>query len=158
VTANGVLVDAQLRTADERIFAAGDVAAAYHPRYGTHVRVEHWANALNQGIVAGRNLAGASEVYDRLPYFFSDQYDLGMEYVGFAPRWDRVVLRGDTTERKFLAFWIDDDRVVAAMNVNVWDVGEQLHRIVLAGARIDDVRLRDPDVPLDDLVAPTGAP
>jgi 3-phenylpropionate/trans-cinnamate dioxygenase ferredoxin reductase subunit len=148
---NGVHVDEQLRTSDEHIYAAGDIAAAYHPFYGARVRVEHWANALNQGVVAGRNLAGADDVYDRLPYFFSDQYDIGMEYLGYAPRWDRVVVRGEPDDRKFIAFWISGERVVAAMNVNVWDVGEPLRKLLFSRAPVDVTRLEDAHVPLDDV-------
>ena len=128
--ADGVAVDHHLRTSDDNIFAAGDVAAAFHPHYGTRLRVEHWANALNQGVVAGNNLAGGDQVYDRLPYFFSDQYDVGMEYVGHARHWDRVVLRGSPAERKFIAFWIADERVVAAMSVNIWDVIEPIRHLI----------------------------
>jgi 3-phenylpropionate/trans-cinnamate dioxygenase ferredoxin reductase subunit len=81
---NGIVVDERLRTGVPGVLAAGDVASAYHPHYDRHVRVEHWANALNQGAAAGRNAVGDPQVYDRLPYFYSDQYDLGMEYVGLA--------------------------------------------------------------------------
>lgn len=112
---DGITTDQTLATSDPRIFAAGDVANAYHPFYGRHLRVEHWANALHQGTTAGANLLGARQTYDRLPYFFSDQYDLGMEYVGHATDWDEVVVRGDLEARKFIAFWLHDRRVVAAM-------------------------------------------
>ena len=88
------------------MFAAGDVANAQHPFYGERIRVEHWANALHQGPAAARNMLGRADAYDRLPYFFSDQYDVGMEYSGFARRWDRVVFRGDPASREFIAFWM----------------------------------------------------
>jgi 3-phenylpropionate/trans-cinnamate dioxygenase ferredoxin reductase subunit len=100
---NGILVDEHLQTSDPAVFAAGDVANASHPFYGEPIRVEHWANALNQSPVAARNMLGRSESYDRLPYFFSDQYDVGMEYSGFARTWDRVVFRGDPASREFIA-------------------------------------------------------
>ena len=151
---DGIVVDETLATSDPAILAAGDVARAWHPGLGMHLRVEHWANALNQGKTAGRNLAGAAETYDRLPYFYSDQYDLGMEYVGHAPDPDRVVIRGDTTQRQFIAFWLDDhDRVAAAMNVNIWDVVDDLKTIVRADQPVARDRLEDPDVPLGDLAA-----
>ncbi len=151
---DGVVVDETLTTSDPAIFAAGDVARAWHPALGTHLRVEHWANALNQGKTAGRNLTGAAETYDRLPYFYSDQYDLGMEYVGHAPDTDRVVIRGDTDHRQFIAFWLDDhDRVAAAMNVNIWDVVDDLKAIIRADQQVARDRLEDPDVLLADLVA-----
>ena len=129
------------------------MASAWHPALPRHLRVEHWANALNQGITAGANAAGGEEAYDRLPYFFSDQYDLGMEYVGYADPDDPVVIRGSTADREFIAFWQRDGVVTAAMNVNVWDVVEDLKAIITAGATIDPRRLADPDVPLAELAA-----
>jgi 3-phenylpropionate/trans-cinnamate dioxygenase ferredoxin reductase subunit len=149
-----VVVDQHLRTSDERIFAAGDVASAYYPFYDSRVRVEHWANALKQGLLAGRNLAGNDDVYDELPYFYSDQYDVGMEYVGHAPTWDHVVVRGEVRDRKFIAFWMRQHRVVAAMNVNVWDVGEPIREVITSRRRVDDGRLRDSDVSLDEVAVP----
>jgi 3-phenylpropionate/trans-cinnamate dioxygenase ferredoxin reductase component len=148
---NGVLVDEHLQTSAPGVFAAGDVANAHHPFYGERVRVEHWANALHQGPVAARAMLGQPAVYDRVPYFFSDQYDVGMEYAGFATTWDRVVFRGDPASREFIAFWIVDDRVVAGMNVNVWDVSDQIQRLVRGRVSVDDQRLADTDVPLEDL-------
>jgi 3-phenylpropionate/trans-cinnamate dioxygenase ferredoxin reductase subunit len=124
--ADGVVVDKHLRTDVPGIYAAGDVASAWHPRYGLHLRVEHWANALNQGITAGRNAAGAHETYDRLPYFYSDQYDLGLEYVGLSSPDDDVTIRGDVDARKLVAYWQRDGVVTGAMAVNVWDVVEEL--------------------------------
>jgi 3-phenylpropionate/trans-cinnamate dioxygenase ferredoxin reductase component len=151
---DGVLVDEHLQTATPGIFAAGDVANAQHPLYGTRVRVEHWANALHQGPVAARNMVGKPTVYDRLPYFFSDQYELGMEYSGLALGADRVVFRGDPATREFIAFWLVEDRVVAGMNVNVWDVTDAIQRLIRERAAVDDRRLADPDTALDELRAP----
>jgi 3-phenylpropionate/trans-cinnamate dioxygenase ferredoxin reductase subunit len=111
---NGILVDEQLQTSAPGLFAAGDVANAHHPFYGERIGVEHWANALHQGTAAARTMLGQSAAYDRVPYFFSDQYDVGMEYAGFARTWDRVVFRGDPASREFIAFRLTDDRVVAA--------------------------------------------
>jgi 3-phenylpropionate/trans-cinnamate dioxygenase ferredoxin reductase subunit len=136
------------------VFAAGDVANAMHPFYGERVRVEHWANALNQGPVAARAMLGRDDVYDRLPYFFSDQYEVGMEYTGFARSWDRVVFRGDLRSREFIAFWMSEDHVVAGMNVNVWDVTDPIQRLIRERIAITDAQLADPDIPLEDL-APT---
>ena len=150
---NGVLTDATLRTSDERIYAAGDVARSVHPLFDAPLRVEHWANAMNQGVTAGRNLAGGSEVYDRLPYFFSDQYDLGLEYVGSATEWDEVVVRGSTDQREFIAFWVKDHRVVAAMNCNVWDVVEDLKAMIASRAHVSRAALEDPDIALSGLAA-----
>jgi 3-phenylpropionate/trans-cinnamate dioxygenase ferredoxin reductase subunit len=151
---NGVVVDEQLRTpADPRIFAAGDVANAFHPLLGQRIRVEHWANALNQGPTAARVMLGQDVRYDRLPYFYSDQYDLGMEYTGYvAPGgYDRVVVRGDLGAREFIAFWLAGGRVLAGMNVNVWDVTGPIGDLIRSGARVDPDRLADPDVPLAEV-------
>jgi 3-phenylpropionate/trans-cinnamate dioxygenase ferredoxin reductase subunit len=150
---NGVLVDERLQTSVPGVFAAGDVANAHHPFYGERIRVEHWANALNQGPAAARNMLDRAAAYDRLPYFFSDQYEVGMEYTGFARAWDRVIFRGDPATREFVAFWLVEDRVVAGMNVNVWDVTDPIKRLILERVAVDDRRLADPDVPLDELAA-----
>jgi len=150
---NGVLTDAMLRTSAPGVFAAGDVANAEHPFYGRRVRVEHWANALNQGPCAARNMLGHEEPYESLPYFFSDQYDLGMEYSGLADPDARVVMRGDRAAREVIVFWLDDQRrVLAGMNVNVWDVNETVQALIRSRAPVDEARLADPGVPLEELV------
>jgi NADPH-dependent 2,4-dienoyl-CoA reductase/sulfur reductase-like enzyme len=151
----GVAVDVSLRTSDPDIFAAGDVACAYHPVFGRRLRVEHWANALNGGPAAARSMLGQEVVYDRIPYFFSDQYDLGMEYSGFAAPggYERVVIRGDAGKREFIAFWqTAEGHVVAGMNVNVWDVTSPIQALVRAAAPVDPERLADPTVPLESLL------
>jgi 3-phenylpropionate/trans-cinnamate dioxygenase ferredoxin reductase component len=153
---NGIVADQHLETNVAAIYAAGDVANAWHPRYRRHVRVEHWANALNQGTMAGRNVAGWREGYDRLPYFFSDQYDLGMEYVGLGGSGDDLVVRGDLDAREFIAFWHRDGVVSAAMNVNVWDVVEDLKAIITANRPVDPDRLADPKIELGDVVGATS--
>jgi 3-phenylpropionate/trans-cinnamate dioxygenase ferredoxin reductase subunit len=150
---NGVLVDERLATSAPGVFAAGDVANAHHPFYGERIRVEHWANALHQGPSAARNMLGREEPYERLPYFFSDQYDVGMEYSGFAREWDRVVFRGDPATREFIAFWLRGDHLVAGMNVNIWDVNEPIRRLIGERVAVGDKRLADPDVSIDELVA-----
>ncbi len=148
---NGILVDEHLQTSAPGVFAAGDVANAHHPFYGEHIRVEHWANALNQGPVAARNMLDHDSAYERLPYFFSDQYDVGMEYTGFARSWDRVVFRGGPATREFVAFWLVEDRVVAGMNVNVWDVSDPIKRLISERVAVDDRSLSNPDIPLEHL-------
>jgi 3-phenylpropionate/trans-cinnamate dioxygenase ferredoxin reductase subunit len=151
-TDNGIVVDQYLGTSVAGVYAAGDVANAWHPHYQGHLRVEHWANALNQGITAGRNAAGNRDAYTRLPYFFSDQYDVGLEYVGHARNGDAVKIRGDRDSRQFIAFWHRAGVVTAAMNVNVWDVVDELKAIIEARAPIDPARLIDLDVPLPELI------
>jgi 3-phenylpropionate/trans-cinnamate dioxygenase ferredoxin reductase subunit len=153
---NGLRVDEHLKTNAPGVYAAGDVANAFHPYYGEPIRVEHWANALHQGPAAARNMLGLEEAYDRVPYFFSDQYDIGMEYSGFARTWDRVVFRGDPASREFIAFWLRGDRVLAGMNVNTWDVVDPIQQLIRGQGAVDDRRLADPDVPLAELVRTTA--
>ncbi len=154
---DGILVDEHLQTSVPGVYAAGDVARAHHPLYAQSIRVEHWANALHQGPVAARNMLGRPESYDRVPYFFSDQYDVGMEYAGFATSWDRVVFRGDPASREFIAFWLVGDRVVAGMNVGVWDVTDAIQRLIRDRVAVDDGRLADAGVALDALAPVAGA-
>jgi NADPH-dependent 2,4-dienoyl-CoA reductase/sulfur reductase-like enzyme len=147
---NGVLVDASLRSSDPAIYAVGDIANHDHPTLGQRVRVEHWAAALNQPAAAAAALLGGSDVYDDLPYFFSDQYDLGMEYIGYAApgSYARVVVRGDLASREFVAFWLDgDDRILASMNVNVWDVVDEIKPLIAAKTIVDADKLANPDTP-----------
>jgi 3-phenylpropionate/trans-cinnamate dioxygenase ferredoxin reductase subunit len=153
----GVLVDAALRTSDPDIFAAGDVASVDHPLLGRRVRVEHWANALHGGPAAARSMLGQPVSYDRVPYFFSDQYDLGMETSGLPEpgHYDQVVYRGDPAALEFIAFWLSGGAVVAGMNVNVWDVTGDIQALIragYAGTAVDTARLADPGVPLAEVL------
>jgi 3-phenylpropionate/trans-cinnamate dioxygenase ferredoxin reductase component len=151
----GVLTDAALRTSDPAIYAAGDAARAYHPLLRTHLRVEHWSNARHQPVAAAHSMLGQDVAYERLPYFFSDQYDLGMEYAGYVPPggYDQVVFRGDVGKREFIAFWLSGARVLAGMNVNIWDVNDQIQELVRAGRPVNPARLADPGVPLEETAA-----
>ncbi len=146
---NGVLVDDRLRTDDPAVLAAGDLANAVNPTLGSRLRVEHWDNAIRQGRLAALSVLGREDRYDWQPYFFTDQFDLGMEYVGRNGRDDEVVVRGDQDAGEFIAFWQADGVVTAAMNVNVWDVSDDLRAVV--GRSVPAERLRDADVPLADL-------
>ncbi len=138
----GIAVDATLRSSDPDIYAAGDVAAHDHPKYRHRVRVEHWANAKDQGLHVAGNLLGAEAPYLLRPFFFSDQYDLGCEYRGLAdPAKDRLVVRGDLASREFTAFWLRDGAVAAAMNVNQWDDGDALQELVDSGRQVPDKEL-----------------
>lgn len=152
---NGIVVDAALRTNDPNIFAAGDVANAFHPFFERQIRVEHWANARKQPKAAAASMLGNDASYDELPYFYTDQYDLGMEYVGYVEpdNYDRVVFRGDVAGREFIAFWLANDRVVAGMNVNVWDVIEPIKTIIRSRTVIPASQLADVGIALTDLVA-----
>ncbi|MDH6215519.1 NAD(P)/FAD-dependent oxidoreductase [Streptomyces pseudovenezuelae] len=150
----GIAVDERLRTSDPDIHAAGDVAAFHHALFDTTLRVEHWANALNGGPAAARAMLGRDVTYDRVPYFFSDQYDLGMEYSGWAPpgSYDEVVIRGDAGKREFIAFWVKEGRVLAGMNVNVWDVTDPIQQLIRSKTQVNTESLADPRVPLESLV------
>jgi 3-phenylpropionate/trans-cinnamate dioxygenase ferredoxin reductase component len=148
---NGVVVDERLETSVPGVYAAGDVAAAWHPWIGSRLRVEHWSNALHQGPCAARNMLGIATPYERVPYFFSDQYELGMEYSGYATGQDEVVFRGDPGTGEFLAFWLRERRVVAGMNVNVWDVVQPIQALIRRRRPVDPERLADPSAPLEEL-------
>jgi 3-phenylpropionate/trans-cinnamate dioxygenase ferredoxin reductase subunit len=146
---NGIVVDQQLRTSDPDVHAAGDIANAYHPFLAKHLRVEHWANALHQPAIAADAMIGGGSAYERLPYFFTDQYDLGMEYTGYVEKpneTDSVVIRGDLSAREFIAFWMHDRRVLAGLTVNIWDVTGLIEQIIQSRAEVDRDRLADPDV------------
>jgi 3-phenylpropionate/trans-cinnamate dioxygenase ferredoxin reductase subunit len=145
------VTDHALRTSAPDVFAAGDVASSFHPLYGRYVRVEHWANALNGGPAAARSMLGQEVSYDRVPYFFTDQYDLGMEYSGIGGPGDRVVTRGNPDDGAFIAFWLQDGRVTAGMNVNVWDVTEPIQALIRVRRHVPVASLTDPDTPLERL-------
>jgi NADPH-dependent 2,4-dienoyl-CoA reductase/sulfur reductase-like enzyme len=148
----GVEVDERLRSSDPHIYAIGDIASAWNPRYGRSLRLEHWDNARRQGRTAAAIVAGKDVIYDRVPYLYSDQYDLGMEHRGLANEFDEVVIRGDLDQRKFHAFWLQRGRITAAMNVNLWDDGDQLQALVEGSGAVDVRALADPAVPLTELL------
>jgi 3-phenylpropionate/trans-cinnamate dioxygenase ferredoxin reductase component len=152
---NGIVVDERLQTSAEGVFAAGDVANAQHPLIGGRIRVEHWANALEQGPAAARSMLGREVSYDRVPYFFSDQYDVGMEYAGYHSPDDEVVFRGDPAGGEFIAFWLRGDRLVGGMNVNIWDVSDPIQELIRSGATVDRQRLADPDTALEEVTSGT---
>jgi 3-phenylpropionate/trans-cinnamate dioxygenase ferredoxin reductase subunit len=145
---NGIVTDEHLATSAPNVYAAGDVANAWHPLFGRRIRLEHWSSALNQGPAAARSMLGQLTPYSKVPYFFSDQYDIGMEYSGYATEWDQVIYRGDPTSREFIAFWLHDGLVAAGMNVNVWDVADHVAAMVAAQVPVDPTRLADTDVDL----------
>jgi 3-phenylpropionate/trans-cinnamate dioxygenase ferredoxin reductase subunit len=153
---NGIAVDASLCTSDPDVYAAGDVASVVHLSLRRRIRVEHWSNARGGGTAVARAMLGEPMIYERIPYFFTDQYDLGMEYSGWVEPggYDTVVFRGDRGG-EFIAFWVAGGRVLAGMNVNVWHVQDQIQALVRAGyggRSVDLAKLADPEVPLDTLV------
>jgi 3-phenylpropionate/trans-cinnamate dioxygenase ferredoxin reductase subunit len=150
----GVRVDASLCSGNPDIYAVGDIAAAEHPLFEETIRTEHWANALKQPDVAVAGMLGAPGEYQELPYFFTDQYDLGMEYAGHAPSYQRVVFRGDKDAREFIAFWLaGDNRVLAGMQVNIWDALDDIKSLIRKKDPVDPDKLADPEVPLSDAVS-----
>jgi 3-phenylpropionate/trans-cinnamate dioxygenase ferredoxin reductase subunit len=152
---DGIEVSATLETSVPGIFAAGDVASAWHPFYQRRLRTEHWANAKFQGSAAGRSMLGGSVPYDRIPYFYSDQYDLGMEYTGWASPSDQLVVRGSLADRQFVAVWLVDGRVVAGMNANIWDAAKPIEGLIRSRAVVDVDALADPSVPISELAGRT---
>ena len=150
---NGVVTDATLRTSDPDIYAAGDVASSYHPLLGRHLRMDHWSNALNGGKAVAKSMLGQDVEYNRVPYFYSDQYDLGMECAGLPlpGTYDQVVYRGDSNSLEFIAFWLKEGRLIAGMNVNVWDVNDDLQSLIRSGKPLDTARLADPAIPLSEV-------
>jgi 3-phenylpropionate/trans-cinnamate dioxygenase ferredoxin reductase subunit len=151
VIGDGIEVGTTLETSVPGIFAAGDVASAWHPFYEERLRSEHWANARFGGTHAGKTMLGATDPYDRIPYFYSDQYDLGMEYTGHGSASDRVVVRGSLADRAFVAFWLRHGRVVAGMNANLWDLAKPIERLIRSRAEVDPGALADPSVPIDEV-------
>ncbi len=157
---NGIQVDEHLCSSDPDIYAAGDVANAFHPSLHKHIREEHWASALNQPATAAQSMLGHDAVYDRVPYFYSDQYELGMEYSGYVEPgdYDEVVFRGDVGKREFVAFWVKDHVVLAGMNVNVWDLTSAIQALVSAHREVDTAKLADTEVPLTEVYQQAQAP
>jgi 3-phenylpropionate/trans-cinnamate dioxygenase ferredoxin reductase component len=152
VVDNGIVVDSHLRSSAPNVYAAGDVANAWHPFYEQRIRIEHWGNALKQGPAAAQSMLGSEDQYELLPYFFSDQYDVGMEYAGRSEPTDEVVFRGDRDAAEFIAFWLRDRRITAGMNVNVWDVNDQIQALINSRKQFDRGALTDPGTPLDSLI------
>jgi 3-phenylpropionate/trans-cinnamate dioxygenase ferredoxin reductase subunit len=149
---NGIVVNEHLQTTVDDIFAAGDVANASNPFYRGRIRVEHWANASDQGLIAARSMLGKPATYAEIPYFFSDQYDVGIEYSGYTTDWDEVVFRGDPDSREFLAFWLKDGRAVAGMNMNIWDVHDEIRELIRSRREVSRADLADAEIPLSLLI------
>ncbi len=156
---NGVVTDAALRTSVPGIWAAGDVANWESTLLGRHLRVEHWANANDSGLAAGRSMAGVDITYDPVPFFFSDQYDAGLEYAGYVPKdaGADLVVRGDLASNEFMAFWVvpagDGVTVLAGMHVNVWDTIDAVQALIREGRVVSRDRLADASIPLEEVGA-----
>jgi 3-phenylpropionate/trans-cinnamate dioxygenase ferredoxin reductase component len=156
----GIVADASLRTSVPDVYAAGDLVRWDHPVLGQPVRVEHWANAHDGGVAVAKSMLSQPgqdpAVYDAIPFFYSDQYDAGMEYAGYVPRgasYD-VVLRGDPSSGEYMAFYLDqDDRLLAGMHVNTWDTIDAVQDLIRSKAPLDRAKLADPQVALTDVQA-----
>lgn len=155
---SGIVTGPDLRTSVPEVFAAGDVVRWDHPLLGHSIRVEHWSNAKDSGTAAAKAMLGQDVAHDAIPYFFTDQYDLGMEYAGDVPRGTsyQVVLRGDPASGAYLAFWLDDHkRVLAGMHVNTWDTIDAIRDLIRSKAPVDPARLADPDIGLSEVGTPS---
>jgi 3-phenylpropionate/trans-cinnamate dioxygenase ferredoxin reductase subunit len=149
---DGVVCDERLCTSDPDVFAAGDIASWFNPLLGYRLRVEHWANAHDGGAVVARAMLGQPVVYDVLPFFWSDQFETGMEYAGHVNPdrgYDQVVLRGDVDGHEFMAFWLADGFLVAGMHMNVWDSIDTVQDLIRDTRPSDPAKLADPGVPLE---------
>jgi 3-phenylpropionate/trans-cinnamate dioxygenase ferredoxin reductase component len=152
VVDDGVEVDELLRTSDPDVFAIGDVASQWHPLLGARVRVEHWDTARRHGIAVAKSMLDRGAPYRKAPYFYSDQYDLDMEYVGHPARWDRLVFRGDPATGSFCAFWLAGSRVVAGLNARVPGVSPTIAKLIESGVEVDPAALADPGQPLESML------
>lgn len=155
---SGIVVDAEFRTTDADVYAVGDVASVFHPILGTHQRFEHWANAENAGPAAAKSMLGHGVAYDAIPYVYTDQFDVAMEYSGFPTLAAdaTVVFRGDRAAREFVALWLLNNRVVAGMSVNVGGVNDTVEQLIRTRVVVDPTRLVDLTVPLEQLLAAGG--
>ena len=156
VVDNGIVVNEHCETSARDIYAAGDVANYYHPVLDTRLRVEHWSNAQNQGVAAAKNMLGLREAYVDIPWFWSDQYDLNLQYVGHATRWDEIVLRGDVAARSFTAFYIEAGRLRAALTVNRHRDIRPSRELIRSGAPVASDKLRNEELELKSLVPQTA--
>jgi 3-phenylpropionate/trans-cinnamate dioxygenase ferredoxin reductase subunit len=153
---DGVVTDHTLRTSLDGVWAAGDVARWDSVLFGRRLRVEHWANAQDGGLAAGRSMAGAEITYDPVPFFFSDQYDVGLEYSGYVPADSgaELVVRGDPRTNEFMAFWVLPEasgvRLLAGMHVNTWDTMDAVQTMIRHHTVVAREQLADPSVSLDD--------
>ncbi|GAA5229735.1 NAD(P)/FAD-dependent oxidoreductase [Arthrobacter cryoconiti] len=150
---NGIQVSGSLQSSDPDIFAAGDVANSLHPTTGAYARSEHWANAIASGKVAAKSMLGKAAELNDIPYFYTDQFDLGMEYSGFGAltKDAELVIRGSLEKREFIAFWVLESRVVAGMNVNVWDVQDAIKDLIASRRSVENSKLADLQIPLESI-------
>jgi 3-phenylpropionate/trans-cinnamate dioxygenase ferredoxin reductase subunit len=148
---NGVIVDEQGRTSDPDVFAAGDCANTPLPCLGRRVRLESWANAQNQAIVAAKAALGQDARYDELPWFWSDQYDVNLQILGLPARWPEPVVRGDPASGSFSHFYLDGERIAAIVSVNAPRDLRAAKKLVQTRKPVSAASLADPAVQLQRL-------
>jgi 3-phenylpropionate/trans-cinnamate dioxygenase ferredoxin reductase subunit len=150
---NGVVVDEYCRTNVSGIYAAGDVANHYHPVFGRQMRVEHWHNAVKQGAAAARNMLGKLVTYDEVHWFWSDQYEANLQYAGYYTKWQQLVVRGRLDSDSYLACYVNDGRIDAAVGLNRAKDVHRLMPLIKARRPVDLEQLRDEGVDLRTLHA-----
>jgi 3-phenylpropionate/trans-cinnamate dioxygenase ferredoxin reductase subunit len=146
---NGIEVDATFETSTPGIFAVGDVAAVWHPFFEQRLRVEHISNARNQAQAAAALMLGGGQPYEKLPSFYSDQYDISMQYTGHGAPDDEVVIRGRLDERQFTGFLLRDGRVVAAVTIGKPDPSLDIEGLIRSKAAVDPAVLADQSAPIE---------
>jgi 3-phenylpropionate/trans-cinnamate dioxygenase ferredoxin reductase subunit len=151
-TSNGILVDEYCRTNVQDIYAAGDVASHYHPVFQKRMRVEHWQNAIQQSAAAARSMLDRGKPYDAVHWFWSDQYDINLQYAGFHQAWDQVVVRGHPDTRKFIAFYLSQGRIDAVAALNRGKDVRRVMPLIKARTAVDPRQLADDGVDLRSLV------
>jgi 3-phenylpropionate/trans-cinnamate dioxygenase ferredoxin reductase component len=145
---NGILVDEYCRTNVDGIYAAGDVANHYHPVFNRRMRVEHWQNAMQQGAAAARSMLGNGKPYDAVHWFWSDQYDVNLQYAGFHREVDEIVVRGNLDAREFVAFYLNQGRIDAVVALNRGKDVRRVMPLIKARRTVDARQLGDEDVDL----------
>jgi 3-phenylpropionate/trans-cinnamate dioxygenase ferredoxin reductase subunit len=143
---NGVVVDEYCQTNVSGIYAAGDVANHYHPVFNRRIRVEHWQNAIKQGAVAARNMRGKRIAYDEIPWFWSDQYEANLQYAGFHTKWEQLVVRGRLESGGYLACYVNNGRIDAAVGLNRAKDVRRVIPLIKARRAVNLEQLRDESV------------
>ncbi len=144
VVDRGIVVDEHGRTSAPQVFAAGDVTRFFSPLFETRIRVEHFQTAQRQGFAVGRVMAGAREPYDEVPWFWSDQYELNLQYVGAALPWDQIVTRGHFGHPPFTVFYLQQGRLVAAAGINDHHTVARARHVMQARVTLTRGQLADP--------------
>ncbi|WP_375207795.1 NAD(P)/FAD-dependent oxidoreductase [Hyphococcus sp.] len=151
--ANGIVVDDHACSVDEDIYAAGDCTNFPSPRYGRRMRLESVPNAIEQAKVAAANMAGSDVIYDALPWFWSDQYDVKLQTVGLSEGHDELIVRGMPDVKKFSVWYFKNGGLLATDAVNDPSAFAMAKRVLTAAANVDAEKIRDPAVDLKSLLS-----